>query len=209
MDVKECRRLRLLELLEGMSAAELSRRTGMDGETAISPATISRMRLSPLESKNYKGIGESNARRIENAAKKSQYWMDTHPLITGEVPVIHGQSQHLRPVSLTLPPSISWGSLMSSETLPPQFTVVMPDDALAGRVPSGTVLVFSTQVAPRPGVGVLVRSGDGRRYIRRYAEAAGGAWQAQATNDAYVTLDSERDGLQLLAVMTGKMTGDI
>lgn len=207
--MKECRRLRLLELLEGMSAAELSRRTGLGGETPISETTISRAKLSPLESKNYKGIGESNARRIEKAAKKSQYWMDTHPSITGEVPVIPGQSQHLRPVSLTLPPSISWGSLMSSETLPPQFTVVMPDEALAGRVPSGTVLVFSTQAKPEPGVGVLVKDRDGRRYIRRYAEGAGGAWQAQATNSAYVTLESERDGLKLLAVMTGLMSGKV
>lgn len=207
--MKECRRLRLLEILEGTSAAELSRRTGLGAEKPIDPTSISRMRLSPLESKNHKGIGEATARRIEAAAKKPQYWMDTHPAITGEVPPEVARSQELRLQALTLPPSISWEALLSSKKLPPQFTVAMPDDALAGRVPSGTVLVFSTEARPRPGLGVLVQAGDGRRYIRRYAEAAGGAWLAQATNDAYVSLESERDSLQLLAVMTGKMTGEI
>lgn len=193
-----------------MPAAELSRRTGLGGEKPIDPTSISRMRKSPLESKDYKGIGEVTARRIEAAVNRPQYWMDTHPTITGEVtPPVAVASQAMRPQALTLPPSISWESIMSSDKLPPQFTVAMPDDALAGRVPSGTVLVFSTEAKPRPGVGVLVQSGDGRRYIRRYAEAAGGAWMAQATNDAYVSLESGRDSLQLLAVMTGKMTGEV
>lgn len=98
---------------------------------------------------------------------------------------------------------------MSSTKLPSQFTVAMPDQALQPRVAQGTVLIFSTDATPAVGIGVLVEDEGGARYIRRYAEGAAGTWLAQATNDAYITLHSNVHGLKILAVMTGRMSGEL
>lgn len=107
----------------------------------------------------------------------------------------------------TKPPMITWEAIMQLDTLPPRFIVEMPDDALSPSVPRGMELVFECAAQPRPGYGVLVLDRHGRRYIRRYAEGLGGAWAAQATNPAFLTLQSERDGLVLIATMTGRNSG--
>ncbi len=98
---------------------------------------------------------------------------------------------------------------MSAAEIPQQFTVAMPDDALAPRVPKGMRLMFERDAKPAIGDGILVEDKRGWRGIRRYAEAPGGAWLAQAINDAYATLHSDRDGLKILAAMTGRRDGSI
>lgn len=90
-----------------------------------------------------------------------------------------------------------------------EFTTVVPDDALAPRTPRGTRLIFRRGGVPQPGYGVFVQDSVGRRYIRRYAEGHDGAWIAEANNPAYASLDSVRDGLTLLAVVTGRYTSKI
>jgi len=110
----------------------------------------------------------------------------------------------------TVPPSVTWEDVMKAkEPLPNEFVMAVPDDALAPQTPRGILLIFSTLLPPEPGKGVLVEASDGRRYVRRYGEGLGGEWEAQARNDAYVTLKSGRDGLALLAVVSGRMNGDV
>lgn len=101
----------------------------------------------------------------------------------------------------------SWEALMQTLELPVRFVVAMPDDALLPTIPRGMELVFERSGTPYPGVGVLVADSGGRKYIRRYAEGHQGRWLAQASHTAFVTLDSELDGLELLAVMVGRMSG--
>ena len=84
----------------------------------------------------------------------------------------------------------------------------MPDDALAPDTPRGLVLHFSTEAAPVIGHGVLVQDAAGGRHVRRYAQGLGGAWRAEARNTAYMTLHSG-DGVQLLAVVTGRDSGEV
>jgi hypothetical protein len=105
----------------------------------------------------------------------------------------------------TVPQSVmAWETVMTAEVLPDLFSLEMPDGALEPRIARGTVLDFrAAQEAPPPGSGVLVEDSSGRRYIRRVAQAADGAWQAQALNDAFLTLHSVQDGLVVLGVMTG------
>lgn len=119
--------------------------------------------------------------------------------------VAHGLSY----IAITLPRLISWEDVMSSDALPAQFVVAMPDDALSPRIARGTELIFEVYREPIIGHGVLVQDNSGRRYIRRYAEGRAGGWVGQAVNSAYATLESERDGLRVLAVMTGQRNGAI
>lgn len=55
---------------------------------------------------------------------------------------------------------------------------------------------------PRAGDGVLVRDDDGNHFFRIYRERRPGHWEAAALNPAFQALNSERDGLHVLAVMT-------
>ena len=98
---------------------------------------------------------------------------------------------------------------MQSNDLPAQFVLHMPDEALAPNIPKGLGLVFDCFAKPFPTAGVLVVAGDGRRYVRRFAEAPGGLWLGQAINPAYATLESARDELRVLAVMTGRLGGAV
>jgi hypothetical protein len=103
--------------------------------------------------------------------------------------------------SFMLPVSITWELLMQTDDLPERFVVEVPDDALAPNLPRGTAVVFERASLPQPGECVLVQDSRGARYMRRYVQGVGGAFTAQALNDAYVTLGSGRDGLKVLAVM--------
>lgn len=106
------------------------------------------------------------------------------------------------------PTTTSWEFVLSAATLPPRFRLAVPDDALAPGTPRGTVLIFSTSAQPAFGHGVLVQDAGGSRYVRRYAQGPGGRWVAEARNSAYLTLDSAA-GLQVLAVVVGRETGEV
>ena len=116
-------------------------------------------------------------------------------------PYFGGQAHDMSPRPFTLPVQITWEQLMQTKELPERFVVETPDDALAPNLPRGTAVVFERASAPQPGECVLVQDSRGARYMRRYVQGVGGAFTAQALNDAYVTLESGRDGLTVLAVM--------
>lgn len=80
--------------------------------------------------------------------------------------------------------------------------VAAPDNSMAPRVRAGELLEFQTGLPPRPGDGVLVQDDVGNFYFRLYRERTPGHWEAHATSDAYQTLDSQRDGLRVLGVLT-------
>ena len=107
-------------------------------------------------------------------------------------------------------PLHQWEFILSvpASDLPKRFRAPMPDDALAPDTPRGLVLYFSTEVAPVIGNGVLVQDAAGGRHVRRYAQGLGDAWRAEARNTAYMTLHSG-DGVQLLAVVTGRDSGAV
>lgn len=151
-----------------------------------------------LPSGRPRGLGPASLEAIASAFPD---WVDP--------PLVEGVAQSLRLSSYSVPITFQWEQLLQSEKLPATFTVAMPDEALSPRIARGTELIFSTTATPAPGKGVLVQDSNGKRYVRRYGEGLAGAWMAQAVNDAYVSLDSARDGLTLLAVMTGRLTGDI
>ena len=55
----------------------------------------------------------------------------------------------------------------------------------------------------KPGDGVLIADLDGQWHFRRYRQGRGTNWEASAEHEAYATMESERDGLTVLAVLVG------
>jgi hypothetical protein len=102
---------------------------------------------------------------------------------------------------------ITWEAVLNwrSAALPSRFILEMPDDSLASTVPRGTRLLFETGAAPRPRWGVLVADRDGLPYVRRYVQGRGSEFTAEADR-GYLTLESVRDDLMVLAVLVHRMT---
>lgn len=91
---------------------------------------------------------------------------------------------------------------MSGST-PEEFRTLAPDNALAPRLVAGQRFTVQTGIQPRGGDGVLVRDSVGVLHMRLYSPGAGGRWAAVADNPAFQALDSERDGLTVVGVLTG------
>jgi len=116
-----------------------------------------------------------------------------------------GLSPVAHPVILdefTVVPTINWESLLETVALPDVFKLAAPDTSMAPKVPQGTMVEFTRSLQPRPGDGVLVKDRDGHHYVRVYREKRPGHWEAYAINDAYSPLDSQADGLTVVAVLT-------
>lgn len=98
-------------------------------------------------------------------------------------------------------PLISWGAVLDTDPLPASFRVAIPDDSMAPRLQPGQEVELATGQQPGAGSGVLVRDSSGLLYFRAYRPGRGSHWEAYPLNQAYQTLDSQRDGLELLAVL--------
>lgn len=91
---------------------------------------------------------------------------------------------------------------MAAEPMP-EFETTLPDDAMAPDAPKGTRVIFVTGVAPEPGNWVLLRDSEQRHYCRQFRQSKPGRWEAHALNPGYLPMDSESDGLQVVAVFDG------
>lgn len=167
-------------------------------------AGMSQGTLSELETN-----GQSSGMTTQLAAACG---VDAHWLATGMGDMLPdsgqprlGLSPAAHPVMLdkyTVVPTISWEALMSPESLPVVFKLAAPDTSMAPKVPQGTMVELTRNLTPRPGDGVLVRDREGHHYLRVYREKRPGHWEAYAFNEAYSPLDSQADGLVVVAVLT-------
>ena len=152
-----------------------------------------------------KSFGEKTARDIEERYPLPRGWLDVPHDDREPVPQPgQANSAMAQPVMLdeiTVPSTISWEALGAMQKLPARFTVLMPDDSLAGHIDKGTGLIFERDLAPAPGKTVLLEDAEGQRFIRLYALVRGGHWQAHAKASGYVTLDSKEHTLKVLATM--------
>lgn len=85
--------------------------------------------------------------------------------------------------------------------MPTEFRTFAPDDALAPRLRAGQVVTFDRSLSPRAGDAVLLEDRTGARHIRIYRPVVG-RWEAHALQPDWPVMDSERDGLVALAVLT-------
>lgn len=116
-------------------------------------------------------------------------------------------AHQVSPMKIEHGPLIDWGFILKQEPLPPLFWTTLPDDSMAPRAPAGKRMCFDVSASAKPGSGVLVRDSSGAVSFRRYVAGAGGRWSAVPENTAYAPLDSERDGLKVLAVLVAEWGG--
>lgn len=146
------------------------------------------------------GYGDSFAQQV-------QRWLERRKEVADSLPITRGQAQPLSLDAFTVPPELPWTTVQTTSDLPQSFILAAPDDALAPDVPRGMRLLMERHDGGplEPGDGVLVETADGRRALRMYAEGPAGGWMAAAKHPAYASFDSQRDGLRVLAVLTGKL----
>lgn len=95
---------------------------------------------------------------------------------------------------------LDWGALMGD--LPATFELELLDDAMGPDFPLGSIVRLSTKAQPKAGWPVLVVDKDGNAYLRDYVQGRGG-FTATARARGYKALDSDADGLRVLAVLSG------
>ena len=151
-----------------------------------------------LPSGKTRGLGPGLRKKLDRVYPG---WMEAqHPsegaqLRGGVAQLLSEPAKHYRP--------LTWGDLMQVTTLPTEFVVEMHDDSMAPDVHRGDAVLFSTRETPMAGDGVLVRDRTGQIYFRRYRQRRPGVWSAEPVSSAYMALDSDADGLEVLAVMVG------
>lgn len=82
--------------------------------------------------------------------------------------------------------------------------IIMNDESGGDRFPQGARLKVELDrtIAPaKPGKFVVVKDRKGSYAVRRFIQVSGDHFRAVAANDAYATLDSERDGLTVVGVV--------
>lgn len=112
------------------------------------------------------------------------------------------QQMSLRSAETLLTTTWEQIEMSDHDKLPPVFRVQIADAAMAPRVAAGAWVVFDRRPTPKPGDGVLLRDSTGAISFRYYRAGRPGCWEAHAENAAYAPLDSERDGLVVVAVLT-------
>jgi hypothetical protein len=156
-------------------------------------------------------IREGGSPRMESLSKMADQigLHSVHSMLSP--PKNRGALAHdMNPTAHDHPPLLTWEVIVNGGVLPKRFRCEVPDDALwsptEGGTARGTPVVFvTTDQPPVPGTGVLVEDKHGERYVRIYRQALSGAWLAAARNPNYLTLDSGKHGLRLLAVAENRL----
>ncbi len=100
------------------------------------------------------------------------------------------------------PVHIEWERILK-DPLKREFQTTMPDASMEPDIPRGAGIIFVTDLQPAPGDWVLIRDRDGTPFVRELRQVKPGRWEAHALNPAFLPMDSDRDGLQVLAVFDG------
>lgn len=186
-------RLRDAREAAGLTQPQLAARAG------VSPGTIGNIesgyRKEPRQLLAIAAALGVNAEWLQSGRGVRQAQLILHP-------VAHDLSQAQPSVDA---PHLKWEDLMQgSEHLPAVYTLEVLDDSMAPLLNPGDRAEFDrTAAISSSRRRVLVRDNAGNHYIREYRERRPGIWQAVALNQAYLPLDSEADGLQVVAVMVG------
>lgn len=100
------------------------------------------------------------------------------------------------------PIQVEWERILK-DPLKREFQTTMPDASMEPDIPRGAGIIFVTDLQPAPGDWVLIRDRDGNAFVRELRQVKPGRWQAHALNPAFLPMDSEGDGLEVLAVFDG------
>lgn len=101
-----------------------------------------------------------------------------------------------------------WGDLVNEAALPSRFQLQMRDDSMTGFIERDEWVICSRTAKPRVGRGVLVADRHGNYFVRLYEERRPGLWFATAKKAGYQALESEADGLRIVAAVLGSYFDD-
>jgi len=159
------------------------------------------------------GIPQSTLAELESTALSSGYTaqlaalysVDPHMLATGEPAPLHrGVAQEMSLARPSVSPQrVAWELLRMGAIPGGQFELVVQDEAFGADIPPGCIMRLDPDRPPRAGWPVLVKDKDGQHYLRDYQMGVGGRWQAVARVRGFAPLDSQDDGLEIVAVMRG------
>lgn len=198
----------------GTRLLESRKKRGYTQEQAAAAVGMSQSTLAELEKNGtasgftaqlatvYAVDGRWLATGDSTAEEAAAHWTEVQHPFGGTKP--RGQVARVlsHPMSSDSLPNIAWESLVNSP-LPQRFAVLLPDDSMSPFLRAGHQARFSRDEVARPGDCVLVSDSQGAVFARMYRERRPGHWEAHPLNDAYQALDSERDGLKILAVFIG------
>lgn len=169
--------------------------------------------LTQVQVREALGISQGALSDLEREGERSAYvpalarlyGVDPYFLATGEEPTnppkLVAHSVSYMPFDDAL---LDREQIMTMGQLPARFVFALEDDAMGEFGRAGTHVVFHAGSEAKMGAGVLVRDREGQLHVRRKAQGRSQAhWLAVAPNGVYRTLDSEADGLELLAVWRG------
>lgn len=195
----DCRRANLCLLVEREGTLE-----AVAAKVGSSPIYLSQIRTQAPDIKTgrARAMGTTLARRFEKAFELPEGWMDQQHTFAGEPRGVYRVAQNLSDTKREAPEQIVWESNLSTP-LPASFFVTAPDDSMAPRILAGQTIALDSTLVPRAGDGVLVSDERNHWYLRLYKQRHAAAWEAHALNDAYQSMDAQRDGLTVLAVIVG------
>ena len=84
------------------------------------------------------------------------------------------------------------------------FSIDAPDDSMAPVIKRGARLDFDRRLCTdvRTDDVVLLKDGGGVWHVRTYQQGPRKRWGAKAENSSFLPMDSERDELEVIAVLT-------
>lgn len=177
----------------GMSWAELGRGIG------ASDQAMHNWKQRGVPASRHKAIADAFGWTVDRLI--AEHWTPEHP-------PMQGLSGHPKAHDLSLsrrddaPIRIEWERILK-DPLKREFQTVMPDASMEPDIPRGAGIIFVTDLQPAPGDWVLIKDRDGAPFVRELRQVKPGRWEAHALNPAFLPMDSERDGLEVLAVFDG------
>lgn len=204
MSIKEIWRAHLRAIVDQEASAIGG--TTRDGYRAVAEKIHKNVEFVYQIYNGHKGMGDATAAALAKAygSGRPASWINSPIATTGLTRKGHPLSHE----TITIPslpadlPLVAWGD-MEIDQLPAVFAVTAPDDSMADRVTRGQILQFDRGLEPHQGDGVIVADSEDCWYFRLYSPGAQGRFQALPINRDYQALDSERDGLRVIAVLTG------
>lgn len=129
-------------------------------------------------------------------------WTENHhPLVGPNMgPLLAQEVSH---PGYIVAPTLDWEQLMREPVLPPEFYLVLKDDAMAPIAGAGVKVKFRYGSDARPGDGVLVRTADGALHFREYRQGPGDEWTGHPANPAYWTLQGSPKTMTVVAIFIG------